>query len=632
MRNGCSRFFILFFISAVVLSMLGVPIIVMIPLSNAISVFLLIGIDVYRYKKLIRTVVKDLENPLFTNPNEAQRPINKEMRRDITGGPEQQTELTEFITIEIPAVEKQKGKHKEGYRGELIIPKQSSANPKEPYATFDKMRKTVRKANYIDYNNIYSYIDSKAEVFLKQAEYMKGFVDDYRLEKPLNKHYTTYEDMDDEQLRTYFTWRAKVRNGEIKDISLSYAFCYIFELINDIGIYDANDGLKKLTGFWNGFRIHSDKIDSYLSAWVKDYYITHYAKLSDSLDTVLEAYPIPYKTQITSIDNLKQGLLDINLLEMHSTYKITKKAFYKNGNTKDIEDCLNVVVEALCELFNRNGLDFLDIFLSKHTEGYMPFKGAVYTSQTDEEDLVVKLSEYETCIRKQGQWSIQTYNTNEFSHTKGYILKTIEIHMRSALGGKQNLKAPTTSELIQEFKKLNHSWEKVEKWRREAYQLIKSKKFEQTIICAIQKYKSSSMVASESTISENKSLEIDMSELTRVRKEHMQTAEKLNTEDEENVEDVEVAEIISAENTPLAKSLEGFSALVSLMSTDEYIFVTSLLNSENIIHTDLELMVEAINEKALDSISDNLIEGFDGQYFIYEEYSGELLKSLEGIS
>ena len=117
-------------------------------------------------------------------------------------------------TIEIPAVKIANPSHVASYKAEAIKP-QNKPHQKanHPYKVFACM-KNIAKNGYYD----------SADVFLRQAELMKDFEDNCEYEKPLDAYWTTYESMDDAQLRTYFTWRTKVRYGDIKNISLSMLF------------------------------------------------------------------------------------------------------------------------------------------------------------------------------------------------------------------------------------------------------------------------------------------------------------------------------------------------------------------------------------------------------------------------
>ena len=63
-----------------------------------------------------------------------------------------------------------------------------------------------------------------AVIFTEQARFMADFEDDYEGEAPFSAYYPDYRMLSYEQFRTYFTWRTRVRAGDVRATSLSYAF------------------------------------------------------------------------------------------------------------------------------------------------------------------------------------------------------------------------------------------------------------------------------------------------------------------------------------------------------------------------------------------------------------------------
>ena len=507
------------------------------------------------------------------------------------------------------------------YRSEVLKHNNKSRKHNEPYATFARMRKIGRTLSG------YGYYGDSAEIFYKQAEFMKNFTDNYGEQKPLQIYYATYSDMDDEQLRTYFTWRTGVKQGNIEDTYLSYAYCYIFELINNIGVRDEKDGLNKLINFWYGFRTHNNKIDGYMSRWIKDYYIMHHSKQSDSFEALTKRYPIQYTINDVFINELKNGKWDIHFVEKHSKHKITKMSFYKKGNTKLIEECLSTALQALNNLFKAHNLDFTDLFMFlSQNQYYRPFGGAVYMPQKTG-NKIVKISEHEVYICKGGQWSVQEYTFWNYPITKGYILKKIEIHMRKALGGSQNLKTQSISEIRHEFTGHYNSLKNTKGQKKQVYELIKSPEFEKTIILAIQEYCRVANIVKkdDGSVVEIKPVEIDMSKLDKIKEEHEKTAERLILE-EKNADDVEETH----EETLISISVTSDNTdLVNVLTENEIELIKTLVEGGQ-VSANCEILIESINEKALAIIEDNIIFYEDGKPYIYDEYLDELISPIGG--
>lgn len=116
---------------------------------------------------------------------------------------------------------------------------------------------------------------SEAELFYRQARFMEDFEDDCPYHGSFASYYPTYNDMSDRQLRGYFTWRAAVRRGEVAEAPKSFAYVYLYELINGIGTENPLDGYRKIRSFWESFRAFAPDIDRNVRAWLHDYVIYH---------------------------------------------------------------------------------------------------------------------------------------------------------------------------------------------------------------------------------------------------------------------------------------------------------------------------------------------------------------------
>lgn len=140
--------------------------------------------------------MKNIESPVellgkifpdeeFTNEN-----IAKYLRRLAINDVSQNDE--HFAPVQ-PSQENQAGR----YASEKIVPTSSAKGKQaEPYATFRKMKQVGgHHGEYV------SYYSDDAETFCKQALFMKDFTDHYSKIVPLEAYYTTYEKMNDAQLR-----------------------------------------------------------------------------------------------------------------------------------------------------------------------------------------------------------------------------------------------------------------------------------------------------------------------------------------------------------------------------------------------------------------------------------------------
>ena len=116
---------------------------------------------------------------------------------------------------------------------------------------------------------------SEAELFYRQGLLMADFEDDCPYNGTFKSYFPTYNAMSDRQLRGYFTWRAKVRRGNIEETSTSFAFLYLYELICGIGVDDPLDGFDKIKAFWDAYRAFEPGIDRFARVWLQDYAVFH---------------------------------------------------------------------------------------------------------------------------------------------------------------------------------------------------------------------------------------------------------------------------------------------------------------------------------------------------------------------
>ncbi len=139
---------------------------------------------------------------------------------------------------------------------------------------FNEMRQIARDTQLPSNFNSHFYNKqtriSNSKVFYKQAVFMKDYEDDYNGYVEFSNYFPYYQQMSYAQLRTYFTWRTDVRKGNVTNVSLSYAFVYIYELIHNIGVADSQEGLDKLMFFWRAFKRFDSSIDKCQSIHVRN--------------------------------------------------------------------------------------------------------------------------------------------------------------------------------------------------------------------------------------------------------------------------------------------------------------------------------------------------------------------------
>lgn len=474
------------------------------------------------------------------------------------------------------------------------------------------------------YNKQVQHENSK--IFYKQAQFMKDFEDDYDKVVPFSSYFPYYQSMNYEQLRTYFTWRSKVRRGNIEDTSLSYAFIYIYELLNNIGVEGPSDGLNRLLAFWEIFTKYDSTIDKYIIKWIKDYHIYYELPLSFK-DFLINNKMQAYYPDIACYEADKNSSFE--RLSSISRYNIKKSTFYQ-AEKKLVEDCFDFVINRLKSLFLKSDLEFDNMIFqaSKSKIDWIPFEGALFYQHLKQTNRLIVLSNDE----------VYTYNQNKclksvfIARDSGrylitYVFKQMEVILRKLNNYKFKITANVNIINTETLLKLGALGISIEKVVTDA--------------------------SLEFYAERNKTIvTIDKSALNKIRVEALQTQEKLSIDEsnfepntifhneiKDNIYEDEIKDVKKNEqkHTTQQNSSEQVDVWHSFKSQLNEIEIKAL----NIIIYDdskikkfadensimIEVLVDSINEKAFDSIGDNILE-IDTSIIIYDEYLEKLVSIL----
>lgn len=141
---------------------------------------------------------------------------------------------------------------------------------------------SLRAARSLE-NGMPLHAQSRSALFVKQAKLLAAYEDDYVHEASVLHYFPTYQSLSDPELRGYFTWRTALRRGDLQQTHLTYAFLYIYELLNGIGTDGPEEGYRQLTAFRDRYGALDSRILPYLNHWLRDYIV--YYRLSPSLLT-----------------------------------------------------------------------------------------------------------------------------------------------------------------------------------------------------------------------------------------------------------------------------------------------------------------------------------------------------------
>lgn len=424
---------------------------------------------------------------------------------------------------------------------------------------------------------------SSAELFYRQGKLMEDFCESFESPVALTRHFPTYRDMSIPQLRSYFSWRTAVRQGEIKATSLSYAFIYVYELLNLIGVPSPEEGFLRLRDFCEKYAPLDMRIKPYTDRWITDFaaYYELPASLSESLcgqknDSALLCL-MNYKNEAP------QSVLAA--LDCFSSYQLENSVFYK----KHPNETVDTVYRLFCSLFDyydgREGGDiFIRLFAKPLRERYFIFRSAVFFEKRPHPDCKYKVNDIFSYSCKNNEWTVTRFFPIKDKAGKiGELLKATDYYLRQRYGHKSSLKKPELSALFDE--------------------LIKN--------AVNAQYKD--IIEREKPV-----ISIDISKLQGIRDTADITRDKLIVEEEE-------PEDLPAPVTPIEEPQES-----GVLKSPLKEILLSLLNGENpetVARKNgvmLSVAVEEINETLFDDFGDTVID-FDGDTpIIIEDYENEL--------
>lgn len=505
---------------------------------------------------------------------------------------------------------------------------------------------------------------SREEKFYIQAEMMKDFEDDYSEREIFLEFRPTYDDMNNEQLRTYFTWRTNVRNGKFEKIDNSYVYIYLCELINGISLCEGKEELfKYIIYFFVKYSKVAKISEDDLLYLIKDFYIVYALKIS--INQIKDMLP----RSVQYVFELRMGERQETFVQRIiriSGYNFTESKFYPTQYGYLIEGAIEYVFGNVGNYILQEKYDLQDILLLQpvyYPEGHKwePFNRYIFYDKYIQGDTSVVLPNKEMYYTKYGErykcWGSYSHNV-----ITNYVIKLIENEIRKYTGYKYKLRPDLKDGSVDYISCWYGGGQEICRLGQESYRVgfeelkneekkaeIKDKILSLARDFLIQKkipYSGGAKKRTENNTKtvqspkENIEFRFDKSKLDSIRKEAEKTQRILIT-DEERQSD----EKVLPENRTVISISQKEMPVQNDNQTNEYAILFNTLNdierdvlravimggnsisemqsNKNIM---LETVYESINEKSLEIISDNIIETNDNVPYVYEDYIEELRK------
>jgi len=449
-----------------------------------------------------------------------------------------------------------------------------------------------------------------AKLFYRQGKFMEDFADDYDKIAPVSIYSPTYQRLGYDQLRTYFSWRDKVRNDKFLPVPVSYLFLYIYELINGIGVSSPADGLDRLVRLWDACRGHSAVLDESIALWLKDYHV--YYELPHSFVEFVqtrglqEYYP---KTFLFDFDpeTMLQNWAGIAGYELTEFCTGEYRGLMRTGFFHAV-----VTMQKYFESRNESMVNF---FYFDSPKIWWPFDEAIFHPTQIQTNRVVRISASEVYRCENSRWGTSDLTPYAFTQNIiGYFVMIMESALRGLVGFKGKAikgaarykNAVPVSSKVASVAELTCMFEAV----------------------AQKVYQDSTRIV----------VTVDTQNLSRIREEAEVTQEKLIVDDDVSWQ-TEFA--LHSGSNSVCQDTQSHPELIDTWATLKNILsplelealqlalsnpdgIKAFANDNNIM---LEILADGINEKAMDAIGDNVLELTDTMV-IYEDYVSEIDRLL----
>lgn len=485
----------------------------------------------------------------------------------------------------------QKLNFKNWKRSSNILRKEAKSTEEEINLNFEDTQLVPKEIKKMIESYQYSLPGSvrREQNFYLQGKLMASYEDHYEGKQSFLRYYPTYHDLTAGQARTYFTWRTKIRQNIYEKISDSYAYIYLYELLNGIGIKDPEEGLDKLITFNKNYaQKFSPEIGAYLERWIRDYIIFYNINKTNNTFFVKEQTNDKKYERLLSPDQFSRHEVAESLIKL-SNYKIRNCPLYKKSIEK-FEYLLVLIWHKILDLRN-DGFDFFTSYIAyKNQMTIQLFSAAVFNHQLEPQTTSYEIDQIRKYFydKEKNTWYCESYwGLTGQKSIMGNFLHEVdrEIRLRFNLG--RNLKP----------RKIEKHYLKAIRDGIKEYQ-IEEQKLKQPKI------------------------EFNLSQLSTIREDAAGTRDSLLTEEELQAEQEEREQI---EETVVNDEQEDYG-----LSSEEMATIILLLKGKDLNkylkehHLMAAVIIDNINEKLFDEFGDNVIEFINDIPTVIEDYQEDL--------
>ncbi|MBO7673767.1 MAG: TerB N-terminal domain-containing protein, partial [Atopobiaceae bacterium] len=320
--------------------------------------------------------------------------------------------------------------------------------PQAMPSRYRKMRSLAR----VGATRARTYSNGASRIFYAQAKYMEDFEDDFEGSCDYLQYFPTYEDMSNYQLRCYFSWRTRLRKGEVSPAPAAFLFLHAYELICGVGSMVGKEGYDELKAFFERYAGTSPAFDVHMNRWMHDYAI--YYDVDPALvesqggTDIIEAVSLIRRAETALLsqqgvawpDKPLAGLPDpssvLDALCKLSRYRADKSRFIRDHTDDVAWVAAHVFARMVDHCHKRRKTDYVDgLFGVATLSSYTVFPSAIFYAEKPHADTTYVMSASETYVCQRGFWWRKLpCRKVETNRELGALMHAIDARMRKAMG------------------------------------------------------------------------------------------------------------------------------------------------------------------------------------------------------
>ena len=470
--------------------------------------------------------------------------------------------------------------------------------------------------------------------FYTQALFMADYKDDTSI-VPFHCYYPTYHSMTIEQLRSYFTIRHLLRQGKYPDVPLSYLFVYVYELLMKVGCRDAEEAFELLGELRDNYSNAEPNLARYLKLWMRDFVV--YNNLSSHIPELFaaERHEDAQALVLANRNKVGDNLLFQTVISL-SNYNITGGALYKKQR-EAVEAVVPRVIRSvagLLELRTHHRLETLCLGMKRQVSHPM-FQAAIFydPKPVREQEVAISLRRKYQC--RSGLWTETLYSQRLFSHRGGplgTILRETDRLLRISLRVTPKIaQKPVDLAIRNGIQQVINDWmaERAEAQRPKVTVDFTKLDRIRTDAAAVR-----DALLTDEERNEAAAIEENNTESTSTKEDNIDpTVIPTTDKPEELAEEVTPFAKVTPSAT-IASSVTADDNTAGSFSPEEKMFLDRLLHGGDWqaylrqIHTPLGVMMDGINNKAMDWIGDVVLEDDGDGPKVIEDYSEDVEKEI----